>query len=200
MPLDRMRREKRYREKLALPGRARRRPCGTPVRRSPTSDCRCCSDAATRALGRDAQLALTPAGDLRPHDRRRSRDATLTPESTIAQRIVRAKRKIGATGIPLRIPRGAERAQRLDIVLNRGVGDVQRGAPRGGRRRARRIATSPTTRSGSRASWPTQLPARRRRTDCSRCCCSTAPREGARASDGELVLLAEQDRTRWDRR
>ena len=30
---------------------------------------------------------------------------------------MRAKRKIGAAGIPLRIPEGAERAERLDIVL-----------------------------------------------------------------------------------
>ena len=43
--------------------------------------------------------------------------ATLTPEATVAQRIVRAKRKIGAAGIPLRIPEPAERAERLDIVL-----------------------------------------------------------------------------------
>ena len=43
--------------------------------------------------------------------------ATFSTEPATAQRIVRAKRKIGAAGIPLRIPEPAERAERLDIVL-----------------------------------------------------------------------------------
>lgn len=43
--------------------------------------------------------------------------AFLAPESTIAQRIVRAKRTLAEAHIPFEIPRGAERAARLSSVL-----------------------------------------------------------------------------------
>ena len=43
--------------------------------------------------------------------------AFLVPEATMAQRLVRAKRKIAAVGIAFEIPAGPERAGRLDEVL-----------------------------------------------------------------------------------
>lgn len=43
--------------------------------------------------------------------------AYLVPESTVAQRIVRAKRTIAAKGIPFEVPEGAELTARLDSVL-----------------------------------------------------------------------------------
>jgi RNA polymerase sigma factor (sigma-70 family) len=43
--------------------------------------------------------------------------AFLTPEPTIAQRIVRAKRTLAAKGIPFEVPRGPELAARLSSVL-----------------------------------------------------------------------------------
>lgn len=43
--------------------------------------------------------------------------AFLIPEATLAQRIVRAKRKIVRAAIPLRVPAEPERAERLDDVL-----------------------------------------------------------------------------------
>ena len=43
--------------------------------------------------------------------------AFLVPEATMAQRLVRAKKKIGAVGIAFEIPVGRERASRLDEVL-----------------------------------------------------------------------------------
>jgi len=43
--------------------------------------------------------------------------AFLVPESTVAQRIVRAKRTLGAAGIPFEVPHGADRAARLSSVL-----------------------------------------------------------------------------------
>src|SRR5438270_9039511 len=43
--------------------------------------------------------------------------AFLVPEATVAQRIVRAKRTLAATGVPFEVPRGAELAARLSSVL-----------------------------------------------------------------------------------
>ncbi len=43
--------------------------------------------------------------------------AFLTPEATIAQRIVRAKRTLTKAGVPFEMPRGADRAARLSSVL-----------------------------------------------------------------------------------
>ncbi len=43
--------------------------------------------------------------------------AFLTPEPTIAQRIVRAKRQLSESGVPFEVPRGAELGARLSSVL-----------------------------------------------------------------------------------
>src|SRR5690606_39533696 len=40
--------------------------------------------------------------------------AFVVPEPTVAQRITRAKRKIGEAGIPYRVPREEELGERLD--------------------------------------------------------------------------------------
>lgn len=67
-------------------------------------------------LSKEAQVALTLRllGGLTTQEIAR---AFLLPEATIAQRIVRAKRTLGAAGIPFEVPREAERQSRMSSVL-----------------------------------------------------------------------------------
>lgn len=193
--LDRLRREKRYREKLALlADPADAAPLtGEPDERLPLLF-GCCHPA----ISPDAQLALTLRAICGLTTAQIAR-ATLAPESTVAQRIVRAKRKIGATGIPLRIPEGSERAARLDLVLT--VVSVMYSEAHlvaGGDAAADRDLADD-------ALWLArvvahQLPREAEAQGLLALLLFHRAREGARAVDGELVLLADQDRSRWDRR
>ena len=119
------------------------------------------------ALAPEARLALTlraVVGMTTPQIAR----AFLVNERTLAQRIVRAKRKIVTAGIALTVPgrRRADRAARRRAGGRRA--DVQRGL-RVLRRAVPRTATSPATRSG----WPAwsrpACPARPRRGGWPRC-------------------------------
>ncbi len=67
-------------------------------------------------LGRDARVALTLrlVGGLTTDEIAR---AFLVPEKTLAQRIVRAKRTLGAARVPVELPSGADVAARLSSVL-----------------------------------------------------------------------------------
>jgi RNA polymerase sigma-70 factor (ECF subfamily) len=109
--IDRLRREQRYQRKLALLEEA-----GPPM----TSDTderldlifTCCHPA----LPRDAQIALTLRSVVGLTTGEIAR-AFLVPESTLAQRIVRAKRKIVEAHISLRRPDAVELPERLAQVL-----------------------------------------------------------------------------------
>ena len=110
--IDILRRDQRHQEKVALLERSTLRP------EPPEADDRlrliftCCHPA----LAQEAQVALTlraVAGFTTPE----IAAAFLVSEATMAQRIVRAKRKIVAANIPYRIPQGQDLGERLDAVL-----------------------------------------------------------------------------------
>ncbi|WP_336319324.1 RNA polymerase sigma factor [Streptomyces lavendofoliae] len=149
-------------------------------------------------LSADARVALTLRllGGLTTEEIAR---AFLVPEATVAQRIVRAKRSLARAGVPFEVPRGPERAARLASVLeviylifNEGyaatAGDdwLRPGLCEDALRLARVLAgLMPGEPEVHGLAALLELQASR-----------TAARTGP---DGQPVLLADQNRTRWDR-
>jgi RNA polymerase sigma factor (sigma-70 family) len=111
--IDILRRDKRYREKLTLLERSPLIPEPAEADDRLRLIFTCCHPA----LSQEAQVALTlravagfTTGEIA--------SAFLLAEATVAQRIVRAKRKIVDAHIPYRIPDATELAGRLDGVLS----------------------------------------------------------------------------------
>ncbi len=192
--LDRLRREKRYREKLAELGP------DSELAPEPSGELDdrlallfgCCHPA----LAPEAQLALTLRAVCGLTTAQIAR-ATFSAEPATAQRIVRAKRKIGATGIPLRIPDADDRAARLDIVLTIvSVMYTEAHLVAGGDAAADRdLADDAIWLAGVVAA---ALPREPEAHGLLALLLFHRARESARSVDGELVLLADQDRSRWD--
>ena len=141
------------------------------------------------ALALDAQVALTlrALGGLTTEEIAR---AFLVPEATMAKRLVRAKDKIKAAGIPFRVPPAHLLPDRLGAVLavvylifNEGYGgrgDLASEAIRLGRALAELMPDEPEAHG---------LLALMLVNDA---------RRDARFADGTVVLLREQDRSLWD--
>jgi RNA polymerase sigma-70 factor (ECF subfamily) len=123
----------------------------------------------------------------------------LLPEPAIAQRIVRAKRKIRDAGIRLRVPDPGERPARLASVLRAVYLTFAEGhAPHGTGAVVRDDLCEEALRLAARLHR--LLPDEPEAAGLLALILLTSARSAARADeDGALVLLADQDRSRWDR-
>ena len=179
------------------------RPTGkavpTPLRASPVDDelalmFLCCHPSLTRS----AQLALTlkvACGFTAPQIAL----AFLSDERTIAQRLVRAKQRLRAAAVVFELPGPDELPARQDplldviyLVFNEGHSPSDGAAAIKDElcdealRLARLLAGAPRTATPAADALAALV-------------CFQAARTPARvADDGSLLLLAEQDRTRWD--
>ena len=125
--------------------------------------------------------------------------AFLVPEPTMAQRLVRAKRKIRQAGIAFRVPRREDLPARLSAVLRVVYLVFTEGhLAAGGDALIRGDLCDQAIRLARALTM--LLPGEPEVTGLLALLLLTDARRGARLSPaGDLVLLAEQDRSRWDR-
>jgi RNA polymerase sigma-70 factor (ECF subfamily) len=150
------------------------------------------------ALAMDARVALTlrTLGGLSTPEIAR---AFLVPEPTLAQRLVRAKKKIRDAGIPYRVPPDHALPERLDgvlrvlyLIFNEGYG-----ATSGDRLIRRELCAEAIRLTRVLASLMPDEPEVLGL--LALMLLHDARRDARTGPGGSLVLLEDQDRTRWDR-
>jgi predicted RNA polymerase sigma factor len=154
----------------------------------------CCHPALTPASA--IPLTLRAVGGLTTAEIAR---AFLVPEATMAQRVSRAKHRIKASGVPFVMPTGDERAERLRSVLHVLYLIFTEGhAATAGARVARTELSAEAIRLTRmiHASLPHDPEVAGL---LALMLLGDARRPARTGPGGELVPLAEQDRSRWDR-
>jgi RNA polymerase sigma-70 factor (ECF subfamily) len=202
--IDRLRRERAGREKLARLTALAPAPAtdaGDDDVTSAIPDERlglifaCCHPA----LGIEARIALTLRA-LAGLTVEEIADAFLVPHATMAQRLVRVKRKIRETAIPFDVPAAERLAERLDdactvlyLIFNQGY------AATAGDRLIRHELCDEAIRLGRTLN--ALMPQEPEVMGLLALMLYHDSRRDARvAADGSLVTLGDQDRTRWDAR
>jgi RNA polymerase sigma-70 factor (ECF subfamily) len=202
--IDRLRRQTRLKEKLeADPDFA-----SEPIVEAPTLDFGEIPDDRLRliftcchpAISLEAQVALTlrTLGGLQTDEIAR---AFLVPPATMAQRLVRAKRKIRDAGIPFSVPDTSEMPERLDGVLTTIYLVFTEGyAPTRGEPLVRADLCAEAIRMGRllRSLLHPKPPAEATAL-LALMLLHDSRREARLDEDNNLVVLEEQDRTLWNR-
>jgi RNA polymerase sigma factor (sigma-70 family) len=201
LAIDRLRRSARFRDRivaLGIEANEMDAPPATGGLLDADDRLRLLFTCCHPALREDARVALTlrTVGGL---DTGAVARAFLVPEATVAQRIVRAKRKIRDAGIPYRVPEPAELPARLDgvlrvlyLIFNEGyLASSGETAERRDLARDAAWLTSLLVRLMPDEPEPMGLLALMR--------LHLARADARFADDGDLVLLPDQDRSRWDR-
>ncbi|WP_063762018.1 MULTISPECIES: RNA polymerase sigma factor [Streptomyces] len=200
--IDLVRRKETYARKLAEVGRTLEDepPPAEPAEPDDIDDdlLRLVFTACHPVLATEARIALTLRliGGLTTQEIAR---AFLSSESTVAQRIVRAKRTLAKAAVPFEVPYGADREARLSSVLevtylvfNEGYSatsgdDLVRPALCEDALRLARVLAALMPEEGEVHGLAALL-----EFQASRIATRTGP-------DGEPVLLADQNRARWNR-